>query len=66
MKKYRISILFFVLGVLLFIISTTVGSHLDANGMLIEPTFFCTPLSYLAFAISCATTFYILFKKRHV
>ena len=46
MKRYGISILFFIVSVILFMTSAIVGSHLDANGMLIEPAFFCVPLGY--------------------
>ncbi|EMF0039468.1 DUF3955 domain-containing protein [Enterococcus hirae] len=58
MKRYGISILFFIVSVILFMTSAIVGSHLDANGMLIEPTFFCVPLGYLSFMLSVFTAIY--------
>ena len=58
MKRYGISILFFIVSVILFMTSAIVGSHLDANGMLIEPAFFCVPLGYLSFMLSVFTAIY--------
>ncbi|EMF0169030.1 DUF3955 domain-containing protein [Enterococcus hirae] len=58
MKRYGISILFFIVSVILFMTSAIVGSHLDANGMLIEPAFFCVPLGYLSFMLSIFTAIY--------
>lgn len=62
MKKYDISILFFIVSVILFMTSAIVGSHLDANGMLIEPAFFCIPLGYLSLIISVFTAIYRIIK----
>lgn len=58
MKRYGISILFFIVSVILFMTSAIVGSHLDVNGMLIEPAFFCVPLGYLSFMLSVFTAIY--------
>ena len=58
MKRYGISILFFIVSVILFMTSAIVGSHLDANCMLIEPAFFCVPLGYLSFMLSVFTAIY--------
>lgn len=58
MKRYGISILFFIVSVILFMTSAIVGSHLDANVMLIEPAFFCVPLGYLSFTLSIFTAIY--------
>ncbi|MFB8576096.1 DUF3955 domain-containing protein [Enterococcus hirae] len=58
MKRYGISILFFIVSVILFMTSAIVGSHLDVNGMLIEPAFFCVPLGYLSFMLSIFTAIY--------
>ncbi|EGP4841541.1 DUF3955 domain-containing protein [Enterococcus faecium] len=66
MKKYDISILFFIVSVILFMTSAIVGSHLDANGMLIEPAFFCIPLGYLSLIISVFTALYQLFKGKFI
>lgn len=66
MKKYGISILFFMVGILLFTTSAIVGSHLDVNGMLIEPAFFCIPLGYLSLIISVFTALYRLIKGKFI
>lgn len=66
MKKYSISILFLIVSVLLFMTSAIVGSHLDANGWLIEPAFFCIPLGSLSFAVSFITALYVFFKRKIV
>lgn len=58
MKSYTIPIIFFTVGLLLFATHSFVGSHLDANGMLIEPAFFCVPLGYLSFMLSIFTAIY--------
>jgi len=64
MKKYSISISFFIIGVAFFMTSAIVGSHVDANGMLIEPAFFCIPLGYLSFGTSFFTAIYYSLRKR--
>lgn len=64
MKKYSISILFFIIGMAFFMTSAIVGSHVDANGMLVEPAFFCIPLGYLSFGTSFFTTIYYLLRKK--
>lgn len=58
MKKYSVSILFLIMGVIFFMTHAIVGSHIDSNGMLIEPAFFCIPLGYLSFATSLFTAIY--------
>ena len=64
MKKYSVSFLFIIMGIVFFISSAMVGSHLDSNGMLIEPAFFCIPLGYLSFAASFFTAIYCLIKNK--
>ena len=64
MKKYGVSILFLIMGMIFFLSSAIVGSHLDSNNMLIEPAFFCIPLGYLSFATSLFTAIYCLLKNK--
>ncbi|MDT2612501.1 DUF3955 domain-containing protein [Enterococcus dongliensis] len=64
MGKYSISGLFFIASIFLFAIATLIGSHLDANGLLIEPAFFCIPLGYLALLISFLTALYDFTKEK--
>lgn len=66
MKKYGISILFFIVSMILFMTSALVGSHIDENGMLIEPVFFCIPLGYLSLLISVFTALYRLIKGKFI
>ena len=46
--KYWLSLVFLLLTIGLFLTSALVGSHIDPNGMLVEPAFFCIPLGYLS------------------
>ncbi|WP_218795649.1 DUF3955 domain-containing protein [Enterococcus hirae] len=58
MKSYTIPIIFFTVGLLLFATHSFVGSYVDSNVFLIEPTFFCVPLVYLSFMLSVFTAIY--------
>ncbi|MBO6420075.1 DUF3955 domain-containing protein [Enterococcus gallinarum] len=64
MKKYGVSTLFLIMGMIFFMSSAIVGAHLDSNGMLIEPAFFCVPLGFLSFATSLFTAIYCLLKNK--
>ena len=55
MKRYKGACIFLLLAIVLFSISAIVGSHIDENGFLIEPVFFCIPLGYLSLVISIIT-----------
>ncbi|MBE9895722.1 hypothetical protein IGJ01_002370 [Enterococcus sp. AZ089] len=56
MKQFGSSIFFFLLAVVLFMVSNLVGSHLDSRGFVVEPAFFCIPLGYLSIFISISIT----------
>lgn len=49
-KKYLIAIIPFILGIACFIIYSIIGSHVDTDGMLIEP-FFLIPIGILCTSI---------------
>ncbi|MEZ8320870.1 DUF3955 domain-containing protein [Vibrio splendidus] len=46
LRKYKISFLFCVSGLLCFIVYNTIGSYVDENGVLVEPFGFI-PLFWL-------------------
>ncbi|MEZ8312365.1 DUF3955 domain-containing protein [Vibrio splendidus] len=46
LRKYKISFLFCVSGLLCFIVYNTIGSYVDENGVLVEP-FGLIPLFWL-------------------
>lgn len=46
LRKYKISSLFYVSGLLCFIAYNTIGSYVDENGVLVEP-FGLIPLFWL-------------------
>ncbi|EME7220071.1 DUF3955 domain-containing protein [Enterococcus faecium] len=62
MKNFKVSILFFIVSLILFATHSFVGSYVDANGILIEPAFFCIPLGYLSLIISVFTAIYRIIK----
>lgn len=64
MKNYRISMLFLFASMILFGTAFLVGSHLDANGRLIEPVFFCIPLGYLSLAMAFFNASYHFVKNK--
>lgn len=64
MSKYSVSALLFIASIFLFTTATLIGSHLDANGMLIEPAFFCIPLGYLSLLASLIFTIYSFIKDK--
>lgn len=57
MKPYLFSIFFLLLTIGFFVTSMIVGTHLDENGFLVEPAFFCIPLGYLSLAITAVSAF---------
>jgi hypothetical protein len=64
MNKNSIPVFFLGLSLVLFSIHYLVGSHLDSNGFLIEPAFFCLPLGYLSLLLSFLTGLKVLYKSR--
>ncbi|MFV0558126.1 MAG: DUF3955 domain-containing protein [Enterococcus sp.] len=63
MKKYLVATSFLVLGVVLFLIYNLVGSSVGADGILVEPAFFCLPLGFLSVLIGLVL-FLITFLKK--
>lgn len=64
MKKYGLSFLFLFLSILLFSLSTLIGSYIDSNGMLIEPAFFCIPFGLFLLILSIFTAIYAFTKQK--
>lgn len=60
MKKFHLSAMLALTGVVLFVISMLVGSSVDANGMLVEPAFFCVPLGIASFALAIVAAVFAL------
>ncbi|EGO8513683.1 DUF3955 domain-containing protein [Enterococcus faecalis] len=63
LKKYRISLFLGLISLLLFMISILVGSTLSSDGLLKEPAFFCTPLSYFFLFIALLSVITITCKE---
>ena len=63
MKKYRVSLALTMLSVLLFGVSSMVGTSVNGQGVLVEPAFFCIPLAYLS--LLCAVLVGVGVNLRH-
>lgn len=64
MSKYSASALLFIVSIFLFATATLIGSHIDANSMLVEPAFFCLLLGYLSLLASLVLAVYSFIKDK--
>ncbi|MEO9496283.1 MAG: DUF3955 domain-containing protein [Vibrio splendidus] len=62
LRKYKVSFLFCVSGLLCFIAYNTIGSYVDENGLLVEP-FGLIPLFWL-FELLALVAFVVAFVRQ--